>query len=359
MNVRFLIVTVLLAISGCAVRVLNHDQDQIRAALLDLYTNQIMDNLIRAHNGMPIIQIDYTNAQGTVTVKDSGMLSASRSTTHAAITTVMKSVMGSLSGEATNQVTVVGTPVTTHNEVYNAYLEFLSLPGSLMVSDCPPPPEAVHICRCQCDRYYWVPKEYAQQFFRLSLLTTAERGQALLPPDEFYAVTIQKIASPPAKGPANTYFVTLSLDKPIPNDIGYFVFSDAKSKQPEAPSPTKQSGNADQSPGNKKPEKLPDGSKKDKPATASSNKPSLLDIEYSFSNVASIGVEPAAETVKQIVVRVPVEDYEQFKTLLPRQAKVYLTHNRPKAPSMEDLLERANFQLQQIQFNQLREGAGP
>lgn len=284
---------------------------------------------------------------------------ASKSTTHAAITTVMKSVMGSIAGEATNQVTVVGTPVTTHNEVYNAYLEYLSIPGSLMVSDCPPPPEAVHICRCVCERYYWVPKEFAGQFLRLSLLTTAERGQPLLAPEEFYAVTIQKIVGQPTQGPASTYFVTLSLDKSVPNDTGYFVFSDGKSKQPEAPSSLKGASDHGQSTGNKKPEELPDGSKKDKPATPSTNKPNLLDVEFSFSNAAPSGVEPAAETVKQIVVRIPAEDYDQIKTLLPRQAKVYLTHNRPKAPSMEDLLERANFQLQQIQFNQLREGAGP
>src|SRR5258708_623877 len=55
---------------GCVVPELRNDQDKIRSALLDLYTNQIIDNLIRASDGMPIIQLDYTNATGTVTLKE-------------------------------------------------------------------------------------------------------------------------------------------------------------------------------------------------------------------------------------------------------------------------------------------------
>src|SRR5262249_56683326 len=56
--------------SGCAVHALHKDQDQIRCALLDLYTNQVLDNLVRAANGMPIIQLDYTQAQGTITIRN-------------------------------------------------------------------------------------------------------------------------------------------------------------------------------------------------------------------------------------------------------------------------------------------------
>src|SRR6516164_8089761 len=52
---------------GCRSAQLRHDQDCMRTALLDLYTNQIMDNLIRAYNGYPIVQLDYSDITGAVT----------------------------------------------------------------------------------------------------------------------------------------------------------------------------------------------------------------------------------------------------------------------------------------------------
>src|SRR5947207_11499819 len=71
--------------AGCATAELHADQDKIRCALLDLYTNQIIDNLIRASNGMPIIQLDYTNAQASITVKETGSLSDSVVTTRSTV----------------------------------------------------------------------------------------------------------------------------------------------------------------------------------------------------------------------------------------------------------------------------------
>ena len=59
---------VLLA-SGCATRQLCGDEEKMRCCLLQLYTDQLMDNLIRASNGLPIIQLDYTDLTGTVTVE--------------------------------------------------------------------------------------------------------------------------------------------------------------------------------------------------------------------------------------------------------------------------------------------------
>jgi hypothetical protein len=350
------VLTLIVAADGCAVRALNRDQDQIRSALLDLYTNQIMDNLIRAHNGMPIIQMDYTNAQGTVTVKGTGVLSGGGSSTRAAIVTTVRNIMGSLTGEASNQVTVVGTPVTTHNEVYNAYLEYLSLPGSLMVTDSPPPPHAAHLCRRDGNCYYWIPREYARQFLRLSLLTTAERGQALLPPDEFYAVTIQKPIAPPRNASSTSYYVTLPIDKPIPNDSGYFAFSDSKAAQPQPPSPATISSDDASA---KAAESLPEGSQTKNTAPSTDTKSELVDTEFAFSNAPPSDDKPAPTTVRNIVVKVAKVDYDRFTALLPRTAKVYLTHNRPKPPNIEDLLERANIQLQQIQLNQLRDSTNP
>ena len=190
--------------SGCAVVEAKKDHDLIRASLLDLYTNQILDNLIRASNGLPIIHLDYTSAQGMVTntamanigdsqtITNTSVLTAPASFTRAIATTLM----GSLGFTSANQITLAAAPVTTSNEVYDAYLEFLSLPGSLMVSKSLPPPCAVHIWKKSGCNYYWIPAEYKGQFFKLSLLTTAERGRALLPPDSFFTSTITEVGLP-------------------------------------------------------------------------------------------------------------------------------------------------------------------
>src|SRR6516165_1193156 len=66
---------VVIGFSGCAsVSEVKHDQDKIRNALIDLYTNQVIDNLILAANGMPFIQVDYSNATPTVTIAENGSL---------------------------------------------------------------------------------------------------------------------------------------------------------------------------------------------------------------------------------------------------------------------------------------------
>ena len=62
--------------AGCRSTQLAQDQDQFRARLLDLYTNQIMDNLVRADQGLPIIQVDYTKITGTITQNGMGSFTA-------------------------------------------------------------------------------------------------------------------------------------------------------------------------------------------------------------------------------------------------------------------------------------------
>ena len=92
---RFLLVFCVCSVAapGCAVHEMYKDQDQIRTALLDLYTNQIIDNLVRASKGMPIIQLDYTNAQAMITVKETGSASDSLGTTRSTVLTDRKSVV--------------------------------------------------------------------------------------------------------------------------------------------------------------------------------------------------------------------------------------------------------------------------
>jgi hypothetical protein len=314
---------------GCAVGELRSDQDSIRTALLDLYTNQIIDNLIRAENGMPIIQLDYTNATATITVSETGSLNDGLSTTNStaltlitapalAITkTALNVLTGSVGTTHSNQVALTASPVTTCNEVYDAYLEFLSLPGSLRTSSTSPPEGEAHICRKSGKQYYWVPVEYKRQFLGLALATTAQRKKGLLlPPIEYYEATLKEITSPKAEYKSGPVSITVKLDKKVPNDVGRLEFCMDKKSYILQVAPYEPSGGDRQA------------------------ETDTLVVTFDRSGLPAKIKTPA--------------DLD-----LPLDVRLYLRHYRPVVqPTTADLLNHMTFQLQQIQFNQLRTG-GP
>jgi hypothetical protein len=217
--------------TGCAAREIHLDQDKIRTTLLDLYTNQIIDNLVQASNGLPIIQIDYTNASANVTYEETASLSDAYQTTNtSALTTAAKMSLAvthqivntltcGLTANHTNSVALTANPVLTNNEIYNAYLEFLGIPGSLQVTDTPPPAGAAHVCKQYRKLYYWVPVECKQAFFDLALLTMAQRDRLLQTPER-YSVTLEEVdpKSIVERGPE--YWIDVKIDKTIPNEGG-------------------------------------------------------------------------------------------------------------------------------------------
>lgn len=326
--------------SGCIVGTMGRDQDRIRGAILDLYTNQVMDNLVRASQGLPIVQVDYTNATGTVgfsqTASFSDMQAVTDSTTTAipALTqsiarSIVTTISGSLGASHSNQVAITGTPVTTANEVYDAYLEFLSIPGSLVVTCEPPPACAAHMCK-QCNgRYYWVPVDYRGDFFKLALLTTVRRGTALLPDDRSYAVKLQKLDHELKNQSKHGVKLAIQIDKSIPNDDGYVTYMLSASDKTPVESPVTRY----------EPEDLPP----DKPAPAQTKiiVIGFVDDLPDVKNGQTAGAKSA-----------------QFLAALKQQtqisANVFLRHYQAGPPTIDDLLQRSNFLLQQIQFNQLR-----
>jgi len=228
----FLCACCLTSMAGCAVEQARNDQDKIRVALLDLYTNQLMDNLIRASNGMPIIHLDYGTAQATVVSKNSAMssdsyantvshvLTVAATTTMTTTRTAMNTFMGSASHDNMETVAVSATPLTTSVEAYNAYLQFLALPGSLQVSSCPPEPGIAHICRRRGPSYYWIPIAFKDQFYNLQLATTADRGRLLVPPPKYYSVSLLDAV------PRTGNRVDVRIDREIPNLDGRVLFED-------------------------------------------------------------------------------------------------------------------------------------
>jgi hypothetical protein len=226
-----------MAISGCAVYGLHDDQERLRSTLLDLCTNQVMDNLVRASNGLPIIHLDYTNANTQLSVDVNASIGETAADTHsntiaalamssALVTrTFANTIAGSLGISRTNQVAVTATPVTTSNQVYDAYLSYLTIPGSLQVTCSPPPPGAAHVCRRFRDEYYWVPVAFKDRYFELAAITTAQRGKSLLPVDNFYSVNLigfgttnEKDKKMNADGSPTNIVVRIDRQVPISSD---------------------------------------------------------------------------------------------------------------------------------------------
>ncbi|HZU35253.1 MAG TPA: hypothetical protein VFA18_05075 [Gemmataceae bacterium] len=217
---------------GCRSEELGQDQCQFRQVLLNLYTDQIMDNLVRAHNGLPIVQLDYSSIQGSITddVSASEAFDYTHTATKSAVVkgaltlghTIARDLKSTLTGDRKVQLSVTANPVINNDEVYRAYLEFLSLPGSLLFSESPPPCGAAHLVRRCGDQYAWVPMEYQREFLRLALVTTVTRGQPFSVPDGYDVTIVDAIPELELKPAQKQWRIALVFNKSIPNDNGTF-----------------------------------------------------------------------------------------------------------------------------------------
>jgi hypothetical protein len=316
------------SISGCATTEVKVDQDKIRTAMIDLYTNQVIDNLILAANGLPFVQLDYTNATATVTVSENGTIGGSQQVVDnrplnaaARMAAVTRSITTGwnygVGATNSNQIALTANPAINNNEIYDAYLEFLTLPGSLRVSNDPPPPGAAHLCRKWKGCYYWVPVEFRTEFLRLSLLANVQRGKRLLPVPDYYAVTLLEITDSfqdDFQKKSGIMDLTIKIDVKVPNDDGRLAIDLDGGKKAEFP--VKQFQAKDDS------------------------TPVMTD---------------------EIVVVFDPKKFPEFKTVDDLKSKfntgvkLYLKHSRPDSPpSTDDLLRNVRFQLEQIRFNQLR-----
>ena len=219
----------------CANSLLCYDQNRMRSCVNDLYTNQVMDNVIRVHNRLPIVQLDYSKITATVTVETdpslsgSDMLAWSRSTglipmrTLSKMRSLMQNISYGVSGKDTNVVTMSADPVTTQDSIYTAYLQYDRIPDSLMESSEPPPCGAAHIVR-RCGRiYYWIPIAHRDDFFKLALTTTVLRGQPLSIP-LYFDITVTGFVEIKKKDAGKQRFIELTVSPPLNNDNGVIYF---------------------------------------------------------------------------------------------------------------------------------------
>jgi hypothetical protein len=313
--------------AGCAsVAEVQCDQDKIHRALVELYKEQVTNNLILAFNGLPFIQVDYSNATSTVTISESGSLGGSQQSNLsdplnkaarlASVARLFQNIWSYSAGATnSNQIAVTANPVITSPEIYDAYLEFLGLPGSLQVSSDPPPDSEKHVCKKWGGKYYWVPIEYRTEFLRLALLTTAQRGKRLLAAPAYFTISLTGVLDDKTTAMekrAGTFALTMQLDREVPNDDGNIT--------------------------------VDIGDKKG--AT-------LVVRKFTDGNF-----EPTV-TRKLVVVfnpnRVPtLKIPTDVNKILPIDCKLKLDHFQPEAPLTDELLQNVRFQLEQIRFNQLR-----
>jgi hypothetical protein len=379
---------------GCVNHQVYRDQDKMREVLLDLYTNQIMENLIRAKKGLPIVQVDYDKAFAQVTLKESSSLSdAGALTTSTSLATATKTLttfvtgvntlVGSGTLDHTNQVSVASSPVINMDPVFDAYAEFLSYEDSLQVS-CDPVPEGVaHICRRVGKEYYWVPMNYQKQFLYLALVTTAQRGGALPAMDPFYTISLTQIVKKTTltdekvtvqvdvtvKDPANptktttvkkpqvqqkkVFQLEFKIDQALPFDTGRITIAD--------PSTASKGQNTAQAGG-----KTPSQGGSPAPAAQVSSPTSGAVFDVAVASRADDKGRPLYSdriivTYKESIAPgfITPDALEKLFQNLPISAKIYLRRHRPQPVSPNTGLDRIDFQLQQIQLNQQRNATSP
>ena len=236
LNIIVLIFITLPIFGGCYRAQMRNDGNQVRSSLIDMYTDQAMDNLVRAHQNLPFVQLDFHDLlvqatdQYTGTFTNTQPFDASRSTTIAGTVskTLMRSVgsMFSFGGTAQRQdlLSFKADPVTNQDDIYVKYLTFAKNPELFRVSDRKPNGN-VHLMRKFQGCYYYVPCEAAPIFLDLVLRTTLMRGPDAAPPTS-YPVTLlsaDETSKVDPSGADDSINANLHFDTKVPNGKGLLV----------------------------------------------------------------------------------------------------------------------------------------
>ncbi|MFI5458229.1 MAG: hypothetical protein ACHRXM_22595 [Isosphaerales bacterium] len=301
-----------------------------------------MDNLVRADQGLPIVQLDYTAITGTITQNGMGSFTSTQTTMDSkmlVIPTVVRTLMHSFTNAATfnpsayqtSALTVTANPLIDHNEVYDAYLEFIApkldgSPPQLVHTVDPPPPGAAHLVRRCGDLYYWIPVQYKTKFLALALLTTVQRGQPLTIPEKFDNTVVHATRDKDRESKIPLiYAYDVDFSEPMPNGSGTMEVT-IKDKLYKFPLAIYN--------GPKKPDLIP--KPEDTPVSpGKSTKRFLLVYDPDPKINGTLGIKP-----------------DDFPAALESQSvKVALDFFRPTIPNTAQLLKNIdnNLQLQRMQ----------
>jgi hypothetical protein len=215
-----------LAADGCLARQFARDGTSVQEAVADIYTDQAMENLIRARNNLPFVQLKFSgiNVSDTddlnlpLSVKQT-VATARSLFTPTAMRTLTNEYDATITGDRKRVMALNADPVTDQNDVYERYLAFACQPSLLICSDKPPRGH-VHIVRKWRGKYYWIPCEAGPAFLDLVLKTALMRGPETVPPG-FYAVKILDVMDvTPAPPGTDSTTATVVFDNAVPNGEG-------------------------------------------------------------------------------------------------------------------------------------------
>ena len=169
---RYCCLPIVALLSGCETNQTHWDSMKMREHLDDYYSEEIMDNLIRARNGLPFVHVDIDSLTASVTGKVTGNVgggqtltnTGTRAVTNQSVTTdttsatpshvvagtvgvvgtlahmAMRPFTFSVAPERTDKADVSAKPVVNDPCAYWPYLKFLSLPAAPSASANQPPP---------------------------------------------------------------------------------------------------------------------------------------------------------------------------------------------------------------------------
>ena len=215
---------------GCTARQLERDGNNFRESVCDLYTEQAMDNLIRAKTNQPFVHLVYRDLLAQTTDTGEGMLGTSTMLDRQTgpLGGIMRTVTSGFTAGGTanrqRQLSFHADPVLERPEVYEAFIKFASDPGLLVESDGPPACP-VHLHRKRGKKHYWIPCEAGPQFLGLVLLTsfTPAGEPPVSPAYDVEIETPEEIKEP--VGGRTFYTVTLKFKSPVPKGDGLLVLT--------------------------------------------------------------------------------------------------------------------------------------
>jgi hypothetical protein len=184
---------VILLMSGCLARQVGTDGSNFRQALLDMYTDQAINNLIAARTNRPFVQLAYHDLNITDTQMAKLGISNEVDPTHTstviaatgALLNSMRMVTDTLgfsaSLECDRQFNFKADPAASSPDIYD-YYQAVALDRGLFRESPDEPCDGVYLKKKCGDTWYWVPTEASGLFLQLVLKTAFLRGPEPGPP---------------------------------------------------------------------------------------------------------------------------------------------------------------------------------
>lgn len=134
----FLVLAGTAIMSGCTSTHVHWNATKLREAAIEYYSDQVMDNLIRARNGELFLHVNLTLLTAQVTSKVAGNVGAGETTTDtitrgpagliSAAATTVKPFSWSVTPERSDVLTLTAVPEINDSPMYELYIQFLNLP---------------------------------------------------------------------------------------------------------------------------------------------------------------------------------------------------------------------------------------